>query len=150
MANPARSFLLCSCTPLSEILSTPREEKPVSLTPPPQTISCGGQRNKHPRPALLWAFSDSSPSSHTTFSCPCSPSSPALMLPQTAHRPSLPATTSTFSPTALLAPSGFLLPAQLVRLDLHLSRLPANLFSITALPFAISLLILLPTCSSSY
>lgn len=56
MANPARSFLLCSCTPLSEILSTPREEKPVSLTPPPQTISCGGTEEQTSTTTLALGF----------------------------------------------------------------------------------------------
>lgn len=167
MVNPARRFLLCSCTPLSEALSAPCEEQPFGLiSSRTTTISPGGQRSKRPRPALLWAFPDSSPSSPTSSSCPCSPPllaptlrpDNALPLICLCHRYAHPHSLARplQHPLICLLPLiwfwvfFFLFPAHSAWLDLQLSRLSARLLSITALPFAISHLILLPTCSSFY
>lgn len=123
-----------SCTPLSETL---RAFGPVS----PQTmlISAGEQgADGHNQPC-----SDGSPSPCTSLPC-LQPWCP-LFSP----------TTGTLSPHSILQfvchPSFalFVVACSFSMVDLHLSRLPEK-SSTTTLPFTISHLILLPTCSSSY
>lgn len=135
MAHPARCFLLCFCTPLSETLTAPCLSVEFLLRPCPSLQENRGE-NVHNQPC-----SDGSPS-------PCTSSSFALTLPPAVlslifpyHRHSQPSQ----HPLVCLLPlicffqhDGFA-PLQAPREIKYHSTALQHL-----------LLILLPTCSSSY
>lgn len=155
MANLARCFLPCSCTPLSEALSTPCEEGPFGLISydhlsrrteektSTTSLALGFLRRLSIIPYLLLptlAGSDTVPRQYIA---------PHVTLPQ-PHSLAHPLQHHFGCLLPLICFSVCSLPAHSAWLDLHPSRLPGRLLSTTALPFAISHLILLPTCSSSY